>query len=64
MSLPTPIPCNGPYGPTQSLNMLVQTRGRERSLGEYTALLREAGFAGQVRGVRTGCPLDAVLACK
>jgi acetylserotonin N-methyltransferase len=36
-------------GPTpahmQSLNMLVCTEGRERTLSEYAALLREAGFA-------------------
>ena len=28
----------------QSLNMLVCTEGKERTLAEYTALLREAGF--------------------
>ena len=47
----------------QSLNMLIVTEGRERSLGEYTALLRRAGF-GDVQGRRTGVPLDAVLAVK
>lgn len=47
----------------QSLNMLLVTEGRERTLGEYTALLREAGFR-QVDGRRTGTPLDAVLAIK
>ena len=47
----------------QSLNMLVVTEGRERSLGEYTALLRRAGF-DDVQGRRTGVPLDAVLAVK
>jgi len=47
----------------QSLNMLVCTEGKERTLGEYTALLRQAGFAS-VEGRRTGAPLDAVLARK
>jgi acetylserotonin N-methyltransferase len=47
----------------QSLNMLVCTEGQERTLAEYTSLLRDAGFAG-VRGARTGQPLDAVLALK
>lgn len=47
----------------QSLNMLVCTEGRERSLGEYTELLRDAGF-GAIEGRRTGAPLDAVLALK
>jgi acetylserotonin N-methyltransferase len=47
----------------QSLNMLVCTEGKERTLGEYRALLREAGFL-TVRGVVTGAPLDAVLAEK
>ena len=47
----------------QSLNMLVCTEGRERTLTEYTALLREAGFAS-VEGRRTGTLLDAVLAIK
>jgi acetylserotonin N-methyltransferase len=47
----------------QSLNMLVCTEGKERTLGQYAALLREAGFAA-VEGCRTGTPLDAVLAVK
>jgi acetylserotonin N-methyltransferase len=47
----------------QSLNMLLVTEGRERTLGEYTALLRAVGF-GRVEGRRTGSPLDAVLAVK
>ncbi len=46
-----------------SLNMLVCTEGRERSLAEYTGLLREAGFTA-VEAVRTGKPVDAVLARK
>lgn len=47
----------------QSLNMLVCTEGRERTLSEYTALLNDAGFA-RVEGKVTGAPLDAVLAEK
>jgi acetylserotonin N-methyltransferase len=54
-------------GPTpahlQSLNMLVCTEGKERTLAEYAALLRAAGFA-LVESRRTGAPLDAVLATK
>jgi acetylserotonin N-methyltransferase len=54
-------------GPTsvhmQSLNMLVCTEGRERTLSEYKALLRQAGFVS-VEGSHTGAPLDAVLATK
>lgn len=47
----------------QSLNMLVCTEGRERSLGEYRDLLLGAGFS-QVDGVQTGQPVDAILAVK
>jgi acetylserotonin O-methyltransferase len=47
----------------QSLNMLVCTEGKERSLGEYRRLLEEAGFRN-VEGQVTGSPLDAVLATK
>ena len=47
----------------QSLNMLVVTEGRERSLGEYRRLLTRAGF-DQVEGRRTGVALDAILAIK
>lgn len=47
----------------QSLNMLIVTEGRERSLGEYARLLHRAGFA-EVRGRSTGAPLDAILAVK
>jgi acetylserotonin O-methyltransferase len=54
-------------GPTpahmQSLNMLVCTEGRERTLGEYRALAEAAGFT-DVQGRWTGAPLDAVLALK
>lgn len=48
---------------TQSLNMLVCTEGKERTLAEYAALLHAAGFAG-VQGVPTGAPVDAILAAK
>ncbi len=47
----------------QSLNMLICTEGKERSFAEYEALLRRAGFA-EVKAVRTGKPVDAVLAIK
>lgn len=47
----------------QSLNMLVATEGRERTAGEYEALLRAAGFS-KIDSRRTGAPLDAVLAIK
>ena len=47
----------------QSLNMLVCTEGKERTISEYTALLREAGFA-EVQSRKTGAPLDAILAIK
>jgi acetylserotonin N-methyltransferase len=43
--------------------MLIVTEGRERSLGEYSALLRRAGF-GTVEGRRTSAALDAILAIK
>lgn len=52
-----------PPAQMQSLNMLVCTEGRERTLSEYAALLRAAGFAS-VEGRCTGVPLDAVLALK
>jgi acetylserotonin N-methyltransferase len=47
----------------QSLNMLVCTEGRERSLSEYRQLLENAGFS-QVEGKVTGAPLDAIFARK
>jgi acetylserotonin O-methyltransferase len=54
-------------GPTsahlQSLNMLVCTEGKERTLTEYCRLLESGGFV-QVEGYITGGPLDAVLARK
>jgi acetylserotonin O-methyltransferase len=54
----------GPVPATmQSLNMLVATEGRERSLPEYAELLGAAGFE-DVQGRHTGAPLDAILAVK
>ncbi len=50
-------------GHMQSLNMLICTEGRERTLTQYRQLLERAGFA-RVEGVRTGQPVDAVLASK
>jgi acetylserotonin O-methyltransferase len=47
----------------QSLNMLMCTEGRERTLGEYRKLLEDAGFEN-VQGRITGGPLDAILATK
>jgi acetylserotonin N-methyltransferase len=47
----------------QSLNMLMCTHGRERTLGEYRGLLEDAGFR-KVQGRWTGSTLDAVLARK
>jgi acetylserotonin N-methyltransferase len=47
----------------QSLNMLVCTEGKERTLSEYTTLLKKAGFA-EVEGRKTAAPLDAILAVK
>jgi acetylserotonin N-methyltransferase len=47
----------------QSLNMLVVTEGRERSLSQFEHLLRTAGFVS-VEGRRTGVALDAILAVK
>jgi len=52
-----------PSAQLQSLNMLVCTEGRERSVGEYRQLLEDAGFV-EVRGHTTGCPLDAIFARK
>ncbi|MFO0851005.1 MAG: class I SAM-dependent methyltransferase [Gemmataceae bacterium] len=45
----------------QSLNMLVCTEGKERTLAGYETLLSRVGFT-DVRLVRTGSPLDAVTA--
>ena len=47
----------------QSINMLVCTEGRERTLGGYRRLLEAAGFR-DVEGRRTGAALDAIFAVK
>jgi acetylserotonin O-methyltransferase len=47
----------------QTLNMLVCTEGKERTLAEYEMLLKAAGFK-TVEGRTTNSPLDAVLAVK
>jgi acetylserotonin N-methyltransferase len=47
----------------QSINMLICTEGRERTLGGYRQLLEAAGFR-DVDGRRTGAALDAVIARK
>lgn len=51
------------WAQVQSLNMLVCTEGKERTLAEYESLLKQAGFA-EVQGRHTLSPLDAVLAIK
>jgi acetylserotonin N-methyltransferase len=51
------------HGALQSINMLICTEGKERTLAEYEVLLRRAGF-GEVRGALTGARVDAVLAIK
>jgi len=50
-------------GHMQSLNMLICTEGKERTLEEYSVLLRRAGFR-EIRGQVTGARVDAVLAMK
>jgi len=52
-----------PWAHMQDLNMLTCTEGKERTLVQYAALLRQAGFA-DVQGRGTSAPLDAVLASK
>jgi acetylserotonin N-methyltransferase len=55
---------SGPrWAQMQDLNMLTCTEGKERTLAQYEALLKQAGFAG-VKACRTPAPLDAVLAVK
>ena len=49
------------FAQMQSLNMLICTEGKERSLPEYRDLLTKAGFT-RIEGRRTGLPLDAILA--
>jgi acetylserotonin N-methyltransferase len=49
----------------QDLNMLVQTRGRERSIEEYSRLLGVSGFdQSKVQAVTTGSYLDAIFVTK
>ncbi len=48
---------------SQSLNMLLVTEGKERTLAEYDALLKRFGFVDIVCR-RTKSPLDVVLAFK
>jgi acetylserotonin N-methyltransferase len=55
--------CGPRWANLQSVNMLLCTEGKERTLAEYTVLLQAAGFR-QVEGRRTNSPLDAVLAVK
>jgi acetylserotonin N-methyltransferase len=50
-------------GHMQSLNMLVCTEGRERTLSQYRELLEDAGFT-DVQGRKTGTLTDALLARK
>ncbi len=52
-----------PWAQLQDINMLLVTEGRERTLGEYEALLLEAGFS-DVLACRTAAPLDIILATK
>lgn len=52
-----------PYAALQSLNMLVQTEGQERTKEQYADLLRQHGF-GVIRAVQTSNFLDAFMACK
>jgi hypothetical protein len=47
----------------QSLNMLVQTEGRERTQDEFRRLLLAVGFR-DVRFSTSGTYLDAILAIK
>jgi len=46
-----------------SMNMLVQTEGKERTAAEYSKLLEAAGF-GEIQVKRTGKLYDAVLGRK
>lgn len=52
-----------PYAALQSLNMLVQTEGQERTKGQYADLLLRYGF-GAMRTVQTSNFLDAFMAYK
>lgn len=52
-----------PYSALQSLNMLAQTEGLERTEKQYADLLSEHGF-GVTRVVHTANFLDALIAIK
>jgi acetylserotonin N-methyltransferase len=55
---------SGPrWAQMQSLNMLICTEGKERTVAEYQVLLERAGFR-KIEARRTFSPLDAVLALK
>jgi acetylserotonin N-methyltransferase len=55
---------SGPrWAQMQNLNMLTCTEGKERTLGQYGALLKQIGFR-DVQACRTTAPLDAILAMK
>lgn len=55
---------DGPgWAQLQNLNMLLVAEGKERTLGEYSALLKQVGFS-DIQGRTTTAPLDAVLAVK
>jgi acetylserotonin O-methyltransferase len=47
----------------QSMNLLVCTEGRERTLTEYGSILTQAGFT-RIEAIRTNVPLDCILAIK
>lgn len=55
--------CGPQWAQLQNLNMLTCTEGKERTLSEYEALLKQVGFT-EVLGCRTSSPLDAVLAIR
>lgn len=52
-----------PYSALQSLNMLAQTEGRERTESKYADMLSKHGF-GNARVVHTMNFLDAFIAIK
>jgi acetylserotonin N-methyltransferase len=52
-----------PLALLQSLNILVCTEGKERTLGEHQTLLCEAEFPS-VEGRRTESPVDAIAAVR
>lgn len=52
-----------PYSALQSLNMLAQTEGTERTESQYADLLSKHGF-GNTRVVHTTNFLDAIIGLK